>query len=391
MPNNDRIYHAFIGEMRETFQKQTCERLNWIVEQVNGCKMIIDVGCSQGIVSILMAQEGAQVTGIDIQTENIDFAVRLLKEKYPHLADRIQFICSDFMQYENAVKYDAIVITEVLEHLEDPIAFLQHAAEFLKDSAKVVITVPFGFSDHPDHSSTFFMTSLIELVEGVFYIKQISFYGRWIALVATKESPQKFQIDLDLIRNQELNFLTIDREMSTRIKTLYQNNTEASQKYRNALEQYNRVKEWLQNSNEKLQSSQKHLEEANGKLIVYKKQQRAYEKQLECTRLELEENAQRFKSFSQNLEELKLENINLNNLNKEYAVAMQDQVSDINKELDLLQSLKRTIQRLEIQNDYLKRENAEYRRKFSKITDTWYGKLALKAYRLLKKIRSIFY
>lgn len=389
MTNNDRIYYVFMGEMGETFQKQTCERLNWIVEQVNGCKTIIDVGCSQGIVSILMAQEGAQVTGIDIQSENIDFACRLLAEKYPNLAGRIQFICCDFVQYENAVKYDAIVITEVLEHLEDPTAFLHHAAKFLKDSAKVVITVPFGFSDHPDHCSTFFMTSLIELVEGVFYIEQISFYGRWMALIATKKSPQKFQIDLDLIRNQELNFLTIDREMSTRIQTLYQSNIEASQKYRNALEQYDRVKEWLQSSNEKLQSSQKQLQETNERLIEYKKQLVVYEKQLECNRLELEQNAQKFELFQQNLINLKINNNNLNNLNKEYADALQEQVSDIGKELDLLQSLKKTIQRLEIQNDYLKRENAEYQRKFSKITDTWYGKLALKAYRLLKKIRSI--
>ncbi|MFR4989614.1 FkbM family methyltransferase [Anaerotruncus colihominis] len=78
-------------------------------------------------------------------------------------------------------------------------------------------------------------------------------------------------------------------------------------------------------------------------------------------------------------------------LNREYAEALSGQVQSLTGEIDLLQDLKKSIQRLEIQNDYLKRENAEYRRKFSKITDTWYGKLALKAYRLLKKIRSIFY
>ena len=47
----------------------------------------------------------------------------------------------------------------------------------------------------------------------------------------------------------------------------------------------------------------------------------------------------------------------------------------------------KTVLRLQTQNSYLKRENEEYRRKLSRITDTWYGRFAIRCYRLLQQFR----
>ena len=78
MANNDRIYEAYMGEMGEKFRQQTIERMDWILQQVGDRETVLDIGCSQGIASILCAQQGAKVTGIEIQKENCVFAFELL-------------------------------------------------------------------------------------------------------------------------------------------------------------------------------------------------------------------------------------------------------------------------------------------------------------------------
>ena len=56
--------------------------------------------------------------------------------------------------------------------------------------------------------------------------------------------------------------------------------------------------------------------------------------------------------------------------------------------LMVIEELKRKVQNQEIQNKYLKNENAQYRKKLSMITDTKWGQLAVKTYRMLQKIKS---
>src|SRR5699024_11936945 len=51
-------------------------RLNWILEQVGSLqdKKVLDVGCGGGILSESMAQQGAEVTGIDLAMRALKIA-----------------------------------------------------------------------------------------------------------------------------------------------------------------------------------------------------------------------------------------------------------------------------------------------------------------------------
>jgi methyltransferase, FkbM family len=66
-----------------------------------------------------------------------------------------------------------------------------------------------------------------------------------------------------------------------------------------------------------------------------------------------------------------------------------DIYGEINSGIQLFKENKAVIRKLESQNNYLKHENAEYRRKLSMITDTFAGKLGLKGYKILKKIKGL--
>lgn len=65
----------------------------------------------------------------------------------------------------------------------------------------------------------------------------------------------------------------------------------------------------------------------------------------------------------------------------EYADSNQEQIS-------LLTEIKSNLNRLQAQNAYLKNENTNYKQKLAKITNTWYGRFALRSYKLMKKVKA---
>lgn len=70
---NDRLNEVYYGKlMNKETQDILRERVNWMCGQVQGTR-VLDVGCSQGIVSILLARQGKEVVGVDIDPESIDY------------------------------------------------------------------------------------------------------------------------------------------------------------------------------------------------------------------------------------------------------------------------------------------------------------------------------
>lgn len=72
---------------------------------------------------------------------------------------------------------------------------------------------------------------------------------------------------------------------------------------------------------------------------------------------------------------------------EEYALALADCEQKLAQAQAALGDARKTISKLRTQVGYLQRENAQYRQKLAKITDTWYGRLAIKGYHLLQKIK----
>ncbi|XP_074043321.1 ubiquinone biosynthesis O-methyltransferase, mitochondrial [Macrotis lagotis] len=102
---------------------------------------ILDVGCGGGLLCEPLGRLGALVTGIDPLNENIKTAQQH-KSFDPVLDKRIQYkVCSleDIVE-ETAETFDAVVASEVVEHVNDLETFIQCCCQVLKPGGSFFIT-----------------------------------------------------------------------------------------------------------------------------------------------------------------------------------------------------------------------------------------------------------
>ena len=191
--NIDKITEAYNGEFGEPFAKISRDRIHWVCSQAKGEK-ILDVGCSQGIASIILAREGKNVTGIDICEESIDFALKCLNDEDAKTQANVNFVCTDFISLtKDCESYDCVIMSEVLEHLADPERFIARTYEILVSGGIYVVTVPFGINEYHDHKRTYYLTELYGQICEIFHVDDVYFYdkpfgwnGNWLGIVGRK-------------------------------------------------------------------------------------------------------------------------------------------------------------------------------------------------------------
>lgn len=119
------------------------KRLKFIVDAVNGrvgeSAKILDVGCGNGIISLHLGKLGFDVTGIDVSEKTIGNARK--NNQYPNVKFYVKS-AEDLVA--SGEKFDAIICSEVLEHLRNPGALLSVLSQSLTDDGILIVTVPNG-------------------------------------------------------------------------------------------------------------------------------------------------------------------------------------------------------------------------------------------------------
>ncbi|CAH1163921.1 unnamed protein product [Phaedon cochleariae] len=99
---------------------------------------ILDVGCGGGILSEPLARLGSNVTGIDANPEIINLAKKHNEEHFLNIT--YQTTSVEEHASENADKYDAIVASEIIEHVSNKNEFLEACLRCLKPKGSIFIT-----------------------------------------------------------------------------------------------------------------------------------------------------------------------------------------------------------------------------------------------------------
>lgn len=200
--NSDKIYEGYKGLLGKEFQLKVYNRFLWMSEMVKG-NNILDVGCSSGIFSILMAREGKKVIGLDVEKEAIDKANVIKREENDNVQNNVKFMNVSFSDFSDHNKYDTIIMSEVLEHLFYPRVMLEKAVSLLDDDGVIIITVPFGINCYFDHRKTYFISDLFRETSGLLKISDVKFMDEWLGVVCVKSNKEITAIPLEFIKKFE--------------------------------------------------------------------------------------------------------------------------------------------------------------------------------------------
>lgn len=207
---HDRVMEAYYGKLGDQFMRETQSRIHWICAQVKG-RRILDVGCSQGIVPLLLAREGCQVIGVDTSPQAIEEAKGYLSAEPAHIQQNVTYINSDFLALDTLeVEPDTVVISEVLEHLVRPELFVEKAYDLLKQGGRLVVTVPFGVNDFIEQRQTFYRVKPLRLLAKRLQIVEVEMFGKWLGIVAVKNESYKYEtndyLTVECVRKLEKEF-----------------------------------------------------------------------------------------------------------------------------------------------------------------------------------------
>lgn len=115
-------------------------------------KRVLDLGCGLGSLCTHIAELGAaEVLGIDLDEENIEFATGRLAKEAKYLRDRVRFLCADIRTLSVA-PFDYIVSKDAFEHILNLPEVLSAAANLLKPGGRMYIALgPLYHSPFGDH------------------------------------------------------------------------------------------------------------------------------------------------------------------------------------------------------------------------------------------------
>jgi len=204
MKTGDRTSEGYYGKHLNTKAYfDASERRAWICQQVLG-STVLDIGCSQGIVSILLARAGKNVTGIDIDGDSIEYAREELAAESDSTRERLTLIHGDALQQAfEGNSFDTVIIEQLIEYVPEPEALLDLARRVCESNGRVIITTPFGLPEHPDHERTFYLYRFAVLVSHFYILKELDIVGKYI--VFSGESPKTNDTNLSKtpVINQE--------------------------------------------------------------------------------------------------------------------------------------------------------------------------------------------
>ncbi|XP_069356349.1 ubiquinone biosynthesis O-methyltransferase-like [Maniola hyperantus] len=105
---------------------------------------ILDAGCGGGVLSEGLAKYGAEVTGIDLSRELVELAQQHCAANR-RLADNLPtYIYTSIEEHSSkcAEQYDAVVVSEVLEHVAQKELFVESCARAARPGGKLIFTTP---------------------------------------------------------------------------------------------------------------------------------------------------------------------------------------------------------------------------------------------------------
>ncbi len=109
--------------------------INFLQSELSDASLIVEIGCGQGYLTYALRQAGMNVVGLDLSEKGISIAKKNFGDFYH---------CMSLQDYVSAtgVRPRFIVCTELIEHLENPLQFVNDMLSLCSPDGGLILTTP---------------------------------------------------------------------------------------------------------------------------------------------------------------------------------------------------------------------------------------------------------
>lgn len=128
------------------FQEQAYTTQQYVIPFIEDVRplsdhaQVLEIGCGEGGNMLPFLERGYPVTGIDLSPRKIENARKFYAD-HPNAAN-LKLIHEDIYNIKDDLRYDLIMMRDVLEHIHDQEKFMHFVKRFLKDGGLFFLGFP---------------------------------------------------------------------------------------------------------------------------------------------------------------------------------------------------------------------------------------------------------
>ncbi len=136
-------------------------------------KDILIIGCGRGILDIKLAKEGYNITSFDSSKTAIEYLKKRVKDE----GISINAFQADLTKLNLNKKFDLVIASEVIEHIEDDIGAVDVIKKLIRPSKYFLMTVPYNPKlwnalEDSDHYRRYLIKDIERLLQGFKILKK---------------------------------------------------------------------------------------------------------------------------------------------------------------------------------------------------------------------------
>lgn len=194
--------------------------LSWICSVVEATSILV-IGCGDGAAPVLLAREGGNVVGIDVDKKAITHAQHLLEGEPAEVRSRLKLQDRDFLSssFEKG-EFGSIVMPDVLGWLASPERFVRAAYDLLDDHGSLIASISFKESGLGKPARKRSLLGFLRLLDRWFRIDDYSVSDAWFGVKMRPRielAGQVSNLNWDLALASERAFLVMERSLLQRL------------------------------------------------------------------------------------------------------------------------------------------------------------------------------